>query len=288
MAKVTIDPGNLRKNQPAGEHITRIMYDDNEPPKNYIWGKPDGFLYVWNGVKWVLLNDKSKPQPVDFPAGPSAESIITNKQLITKPELDTRLKLLKTEIVSYLTKLINMKDCPDSGDNAIVWFREEILPEINRIKDQLDTFATKSELASVRQELLDLIDGLSSSAIVSELIERIEALEGLPHDTYVTKDELLDAISDVASSQTIININNTLTALDARVIELHNTVTSMQGDITNIKNDIININANIDNNAQVTSAALNDLNTRILNIEQGSNLGYVTAEEVTDIHSIII
>lgn len=288
MGKITVDPGNLRKKQPVGEHITRIMYDDNEPPKNYIWGKPDGFLYVWDGAKWVLLNDKSKPQPADFPVGPSPQSIITNNQLISKPELDTRLKLLKTEIISYLTKLINMKDCPDSGENAIVWFREEILPEINRIKDQLDTFATKNELQSVRQELLNAIDDLSSSAIVNDLKTRVEALEGLPHNTYVTRSELLDAISDVASSQTIIDINNTLNSLDTQVTNLRTRITSIEGDVINVKNDIANINTTIANNELITSSALNDLNARILNIEQGANLGYVTAEEVTDINSIVI
>lgn len=267
MGKITIDPTTLRKNQPGGEHITRIMYDDNEPPKNYIWGKPDGFLYVWNGVEWVLLNSTGKPLPSDFPPGPPPSGS-NNSQGISKKDLEIKLKLLKSEIINYLTKLINAKDCNDGdGANAIRWFRNEILPEINRLRGLIESFATKTELAEVRQELLDLIDGLSSSEIVTELIRRIEILEAFPHDRYVTKDELLQALSEVASSETIININNA---------------------ITNINNEIINIKSDIENNNLVVSAALNDLNDRVYNLETNPSVvgDFVTAEEVTDISSI--
>ena len=41
------------KTKEGGKHIIRIMFDDNEPPKNYIWGKPDGFFYQYNGFTWV-------------------------------------------------------------------------------------------------------------------------------------------------------------------------------------------------------------------------------------------
>lgn len=46
MGKITIDAGSITGCQPGGEHITRIMYDDNEPPKNFIWGKPNGLFYI--------------------------------------------------------------------------------------------------------------------------------------------------------------------------------------------------------------------------------------------------
>jgi hypothetical protein len=36
MAKIITNPGSIIPNQPGGEHITRIAYDNNEPPKNYI------------------------------------------------------------------------------------------------------------------------------------------------------------------------------------------------------------------------------------------------------------
>ena len=323
---------NLRKNQPGGEHITIIMYDDNEPPKNYIWGKPDGFLYEWNGTKWVRLNNKSQLESHNSgqPATEqSIQSIIANKQLITKTELEAKIRMVKSEIISYLSKLINAKDCPDSdGENAIRWFRDQVLPEINTIKNQLnhlglDNYATHTELNALREELLDAIDGLSSSAIVSELISRIEVLEALPHSTYVTQEQLLDAISNVASSQTITNINNIINNLSTEVTNLRNAIntinnsinsinnnitniqgditnirgdiTNIQGDITNIQGDITTINGNIELNEFAVASALNDLNDRILdidskiaNVDMFDGLGYVTAEEVDDIHSIVI
>ena len=145
-----------------------------------------------------------------------------------------------------------------------------------------------------------MINGLSSSEIVSELVNRIEALEALPHDTYVTQQQLLDAISNVASSQTITNINNAITLINNEITDLRNTITNIEGDITNIKTDITNIKNDIDGvkadmdlNELTTSAALNDLNSRIGYIEDfgidfNPDLDYITAEEVTDIHSIVI
>ena len=67
----------------------------------------------------------------------------------------------------------------------------------------------------------------------------------------------------------------------------------MQSDIVNIKNDINNVKADMDLNELTTSAALNDLNSRISYIEDfgidfNPDFDYITAEEVTDIHSIII
>lgn len=220
MAKITINPGNLRKNQPGGEHITRIMYDDNEPPKNYIWGKPDGYLYQWNGKKWIKLNEVPNMRPIDIPVPPGSNIYVS------KTDLDVKLKNLKVELVSYLTKLINDRDCGDSSEYVIQWVNNNIIPEIRRLQEiDHDQFATKEELNDIDGEIEDINENLS------ELDDRVTDLE----QTRVTKDELNEALADMANS-----------------------------------------------------SVLNDLSSRITNLENYDHSQFITADDIDDISSIVI
>ena len=38
------------------EHVVKIMFDDNEPPKNYLWHKPNGILYEYVDNEWRPIN----------------------------------------------------------------------------------------------------------------------------------------------------------------------------------------------------------------------------------------
>ena len=272
MAKITINPGNLRRNQPGGEHITRIMYDNNEPPKNYIWGKPDGYLYQWNGKKWIKLNEVPNMHPEDIPLPPES-----NTNYISKSDLDVRLKNLKVEIIAYITKLINDKDCGGSDGSAIKWINENVVPDIRRLQEiDHDVFATKEELE-------EAVSDIASSGAITELDGRVdnldervdnlnENLSGLNgrvtdlEETRVTKDELNAALSDITDSATIINITN-------RIDELEGNSASKQ-DLSNAE--------------QVTSAAINDLNLRINDLSNYDHSQFVTAEDINDISSIVL
>ena len=178
MGKITVNPGNLRKNQPGGEHITRIMYDNNEPPKNYIWGKPDGYLYQWNGIDWTLINGSLIDPP-------------SNVHYITKFDLDLRLRTLKTEIISYINKLISVRDCNGNEEATINWINEHIVPDVRRLQEiDHDQFATKEELENAVSDIA------SSSAItdltenISGLNSRIVNLENYDHSVFVTADDV--------------------------------------------------------------------------------------------------
>ena len=210
MAKITINPSTFNKNDgPKGEHITRIMYDDNEPPKNYIWGKPDGYFYTWNGIKWVKLNENPNIVVPDFPGTEPNTS-----KYITKTDLDLRLKQVKTEIVSYLTKLINAKSCNGDGSAAVEWVTDNIIPQL-RLLQEIDhsVFATK-------QELLD-------------------AIGNIDFDDLATKQELLDAISGVASSQAIINLNTALTNLTNTVQNNERVTSAALNDLNDRMEDFV-------------------------------------------------
>lgn len=235
MAKITVDPGNLRKKQPGGEHITRIMYDDNEPPKNYIWGKPDGFLYRWNGEIWERLNAHPNEKIPDYKPGNQNEPPVSvGERYVRRSDLDSRLKQLKIELVAYFSKVLDLKECPDANGIDIDWINENIIPLIRQLQEiDHSIFVTRDEL--------------------------LDALSGIDFSTLVTKEELAEALANLVSSEVILNINNS---------------------ITNINTNIQNILNRVEENEQVVSAALNDLNDRLTDIEQFDYSQFITAEEV--------
>ena len=245
MAKITINPGNLRKNQPGGEHITRIMYDDNEPPKNYIWGKPDGYLYQWNGKKWIKLNEVPNMHPADVPIPSNLNNYVS------KTDLDIKLKSFKNEIVSYLTKLINNKDCSSSDESAIQWINDNIIPDLRRLQEiDHDEFATKEELE--------------------------DAIGDVDLSNLATKDELQDAISDIASSEDIVNIEKVTSAalndLNDRIITLDNnaaTKSELQDAVSNLEETSATKQA-LSSHISSSDNAINSLQARTTNLETNS------------------
>ena len=243
MAKITVDPGSLRKKQPGGEHITRIMYDDNEPPKNYIWGKPDGFLYRWNGDKWERLNAHPNESIPDFkPNGQGEIAPSVGDRYVKRSDLDSRLKQLKTELVAYFSKVLDLRDCPEATGITIEWINQNIIPLIRGLQEiDHSVFVTRDELEA--------------------------ALGNIDFGDLVTKEELADAVADLISSSVITNINNS---------------------ITNINTQIQNITTDLQNSERVTSAALNDLNDRLSNVENYDYSQFITAEEITHPISIYL
>lgn len=237
MGKITINPGNLRKHQPGKEHITRIMYDDNEPPKNFIWGKPNGLLYVWDGENWVPLNSERAPKP---PVIPEPE------ESISKEELEARLKQIKLEIIGYLTKLINARDCGGSdGSSAIEWFNEEVLPEINLLKTESATHATKTELA-------EAIAGIDTSQSITTINNNIDVI-----------------------NNNINTINNNVANVETSITSIEDTIDDIQGSISDINSDIVAVQNNITN----VESDINALDLRLDDLEAIDHSKFVTTSE---------
>lgn len=237
MGKITINPGNLRKHQPGKEHITRIMYDDNEPPKNFIWGKPNGLLYVWDGENWVPLNSERAPKP---PVIPEPE------ESISKEELEARLKQIKLEIIGYLTKLINARDCGGSdGSSAIEWFNEEVLPEINLLKTESTTHATKTELA-------EAIAGIDTSQSITTINNNIDVI-----------------------NNNINTINSNVANVETSITSIEDTIDDIQGSISDINSDIVAVQNNITN----VESDINALDLRLDDLEAIDHSKFVTTSE---------
>jgi hypothetical protein len=70
------------------EHVVKIMFDDNEPPKNYLWHKPNGILYEYVNGEWVPINRKANLS-----------------EYITRRELE---QYIQEEILSKLSSLIDL------------------------------------------------------------------------------------------------------------------------------------------------------------------------------------
>lgn len=237
MGKITINPGNLRKHQPGKEHITRIMYDDNEPPKNFIWGKPNGLLYVWDGENWVPLNSERAPKPPVIPEP---------KESISKEELEARLKQIKLEIIGYLTKLINARDCGGSdGSSAIEWFNEEVLPEINLLKTESATHATKTELA-------EAIAGIDTSQSITTINNNIDVI-----------------------NNNINTINNNVANVETSITSIEDTIDDIQDSISDINSNIVTVQNNITN----VESDINALDLRLDDLEAIDHSKFVTTSE---------
>ena len=177
MGEIIIKP-NRSSNSNNEEHITRIMRDDNEPPKNYLWRKPDGFLYKWNGKEWMKQNvPPPAPEPDD------------KDKYVNKNYLDTRLKLLKNEIISYLTSLINMRDGADTGESAIAWVNENVIPDLRRLQEiDHSVFLTSSDLENYytkEESDANRYDDTALSNRISSLETDVSELNEIDHTRFV-------------------------------------------------------------------------------------------------------
>lgn len=100
MAKIFIEPGNFTGCPHGGERITKIAYDDNEPPKNHIWCKPNGIYYVYNGHKWVPVNEHY--------CGPDN---FNPEEYYDKDTLDVKLQCQRNQILGLLKSYVDAREC---------------------------------------------------------------------------------------------------------------------------------------------------------------------------------
>lgn len=294
MAKITINPGNLRRNQPGGEHITRIMYDDNEPPKNYIWGKPDGYLYQWNGTKWIKLNEVPNMRPADVPMPSNTNNYVSKK------DLEVKLRNLKTEIIGYLTKLINNRDCGDSDSSVMEWIGENILPDLRRLRDidhyqfitieelenaigdvDLSNLATKDELQTAISNIASSEDIINiekvTSAALNDLNDRIITLD----NNSATKSELQDAISDLIDDEVFSDISNrvdnleensaTKQALSSHIASSDSAIYSLQTRTTDLEtNSATKLELSQTFSSIESSPVISGINSKIITLENNT------------------
>ena len=195
MAKTIIKPAPMPDGpHPKGRHLLRIMFDDNEPPKNYIWAHPDGFFYRWETSRWVPININNPNDIADFIEDDSCDcnkDCGCNKS-ISRCDLDRILDRLKKDILSYTLKMIK----EHSGDNEVErYLEEEILPRLTAL-EQID----HSKFLTEHQDLNPILNRLSAleavdtatSATINNLTEIVNHLNDIDHSAFVKRSEMSD------------------------------------------------------------------------------------------------
>lgn len=242
MGKITINPGNLRKDNPTNEHIDRIMYGETEPPKNYIWGKSDGCYYTWNGCDWVLLN-----------SGRGGCSCPDSglKSYITREQLNNILKNQRLDIIAYLKSYVNNTACSESASTNIIREinqRLTLLESDTTILKNIDhnSFATKEELS-------EAVSGAGA-----------EVIDNVKED--IRKKEKVTAAA--------------LNDLNSRINDLSNSNSTLIPEFRELEVETLNIRNDLDEIEEVVAESLNDLNSRIRSFENNSHITTLEVGEV--------
>ena len=105
MAKTSVSPNS------SLDHIRKVMYSEKEPPKNYIWGHPDGFFYVWEDEGWNGYDDLSQIKFKECPPDPEPDTIQPSDEpntenLVTLDLLKETIAALRKELLVYILKTI--------------------------------------------------------------------------------------------------------------------------------------------------------------------------------------
>lgn len=181
---------------PSGGSLLKIMWDDKEPPKEYIWAKGEDDYWIWDGKKWI---------PYEF-------EIIKNKGCyqkkcgcITEEEMAIKFDKFKKDLLIAVSRIAKAQESIDVAD-----IRQQ-LAQLNIIIHQLEEFEnyyTKTEIeenyynkteidqkTSELNDLTNVIDGSVTSlsrrisgmeTSVSDMLASLETLNNIDHSEFIT------------------------------------------------------------------------------------------------------
>lgn len=309
---------------PSGDRLLKIMWDDKEPPKDYVWAKGKDDYYIWDGKKWIpyefeLINDK--------------RCIQKNCGCITKEELVVKFDKFKKDVLAAVLKMNQTQDATNIADIRLQLY--ELRNIINQA-EELENYYTKEEVDEKTDSLTNLTNLLNGSVNslsrrvtgiesnfsdilaavnrldqmaqidhsqfitardVSDIYEYdtdghiiIEGLEGIATEDYVnraisnlvggapdsldTLKELADALETKADKSEIPEEYNT-SELISRIEDLENNPATDPTIVTRIET----LETNANNDALVISTSLNDLNSRLQEVENKSFDQYLTEQD---------
>ena len=186
---------------PAGERILKIMYDDKEPPKEYIWGKGEDDYYRWDGKQWVpyefeLIND---------PCGKK------NCGCIGKEEMAVKFDKFKKEVLAAVLKMNKSQDATNIADIRAQLSELKIL--IRKL-EELEDYYTKEEInngfynkveidqkTSALNNITTVLNGSVTSLSrrisgletnLSDMLPIIDRLNAIDHSQFITARDISD------------------------------------------------------------------------------------------------
>lgn len=276
MARVEVKPipGILH---PKGEHIIKIMYDNNEPPKNYIWCRGEDEYYYWDGKQWATYEfGSAQEKEICCSKKNCCCNYITEDDLKAKFEkfkkdlLTAVLKLTKTGAdvdVENLTRLVNnidnrvtnLENADLDGYATETWVGDNYQPKGNYLTEHqsLANYYTKQEIDNKQLDEDQLLD-LGFVKMIDIRLADYQALE--------TKQEgvVYNIIDAEAYHYDPTELNNRVTALDGSVSNLGGTIRSIQDNIGTISSDVASLKA-IDHSQFATEQYVNNKISDLVN-----------------------
>lgn len=280
MARVEVKPipGILH---PKGEHIIKIMYDNNEPPKNYIWCRGEDEYYYWDGKQWATYEfGSAQEKEICCSKKNCCCDYITEDDLKSKFEkfkkdlLAAVLRLTKTGAdvdVENLTNLVNniddrvtnLENADLEGYATETWVGNNYQLKGNYLTEQsLANYYTKEEIDNKQLDE----DQLLNLGFVKMVDIRFADYQAL---TTKQEDVVYNIIDAEAYHYDPTELNNRVTALDGSVSNLRGTITSIQDNIGTISSDIASLKA-IDHSQFATEQYVDDKVSDLINSAPGA------------------
>jgi len=254
MGKVEVKQTPKQLN-PYGEKLVRIWYDDDMPPKNYIWYKDDEYLY-WNGKDWepfelgeVVLNDEHKHRKCHCNCCENAKF-----EKFKKDVLAAVLKLIKAQSPDSSAALLERIEALESDVNA--------LKQINH-----DLFVKNTELDSLirslgyvtAEDVQNMIGNFNNRITANEnnirnINSRLSVLENADYitssdlDGYATEEYVNNAISNINIPSKLSDLQNDQGFVSGVEINYHDEDPEDLRTLSN--NDVVNIIEDVEYDSQ--------------------------------------
>ena len=246
MAKTEVKP-NANRN-----HIIKIMYDDNEPPKDYIWARSDGFFYRWENGHWEGYDDVSQMKWDGSQSNCSKESCsckpVTNctcNNYVTPDQLTLKLDRLKKDLLALVSKLIQ------KGTDTDV---TKLTRDIESLDTRVDTLESSGFITSN--------DGYATQ----QWVEGHNYLTNQSLDNYYTKDEIDNLTIDENEFAQLAEDLNVLTADN---ISRNTYINGLLQRIQSLENSVSNLRT-----------SLNELSSTVAGITIPDHSQFITAVDV--------
>lgn len=176
MSKTLVTPNSSEDN------IIKVMYSPTEPPKDYIWGNPDGFYYKyenggWNGydtlneIRTTVKNTScKKPSHNTHQEQPCMQMCCCNDYIDSEKLKDTISKLRK-ELLTYVLKTV--KESNPGSSSALIEFVRQIENRLSALESK--HYVTEDNLNEYTGGIESAIQDIQSN--YDGILDRVSAVE---------------------------------------------------------------------------------------------------------------
>ena len=161
---------------PSGGRLLKIMWDDKEPPKDYVWGKGEDEYYIWNGKKWI---------PYEFELIKNKGCVQKHCGCITKEEMVVKFDKFKKDVLAAVLKMNQTQDATNIADIRLQLY--ELRNIVNQL-EELENYYTKEEVDEKITPLTNLTNLLNGS--INSLSRRVTGIESNFSDVLATVNRL--------------------------------------------------------------------------------------------------